>query len=245
MRPTTGNAPPTTKATFVGLDWDALDAERLARFWSTLLGRPVVDGTTIPDGGSGFRIAFVPSTSPKAGQNRIHLDLTSTSLSAQRELVDRAIELGARHVDIGQSPEEQHFVLADPKGNEFCVIEPDNQFLADTDLIGAVNCDGTQALGYFSHAALGWPLIWDQDQETVIQAPNGGSKVTWSGPPLIPRHGRDRLRLVISPTSQDVDTEVERLVSLGATLLDSGGGERPVLADPDGNEFTVRPQGLR
>jgi len=179
------------------------------------------------------------------GQNRIHLDLTSTSLDAQRELVDRAIELGARYVDIGQGPEEQHVVLADPEGNEFCVIEPGNQFLAETDLIGAVNCDGTQALGYFWHAALGWPLVWDQDQETVIQAPTGGSKVSWSGPPLIPRHGRDRLRLVISPMSQDVDTEVGRLASLGATLLDSGGGERPVMADPDGNEFTVQPPGLR
>ncbi|GAA1360301.1 VOC family protein [Arthrobacter rhombi] len=240
-----GMSPQALPLAFVGLDWDALEPRQLARFWSTLLGRPLGDAGEIPDGGSGFRIAFVPASEPKSGQNRIHLDLASSSRDAHQKLLDRAIALGARQVDIGQRPDEPHVVFADPEGNEFCIIEPGNQFLAGTDLVGAVNCDGTQALGYFWHSALGWPLVWDQDQETVIQAPSGGSKVTWSGPPLMPRHGRDRLRFVVSPTTNDVPTEVRRLTSLGASRIDVGDDGCAVLADPDGNEFTVLPTGLR
>ena len=225
----------------VGISWDALEPEHLARFWSALLGRTLSDTSVIPDGGSGFRIEFVASSRMKAGQNRIHLDLTSSSDEDQAAMVERALRLGGSHADVGQRADEPHVVLADPEGNEFCVIEAGNRFLADTDLIGAVNCDGTRALGHFWSAALAWPLVWDQDQETAIQSPHGGSKVTWSGPPLMPRVDRDRLRLVVSPVRAEVAGEVERLVRLGAALA----GPRPergtLLTDPDGNEFLVVP----
>lgn len=223
----------------MGIEHDALDPERLAQFWSTLLGRELADSTTIRDGGSGFDIRFVEASEPKTGQNRIHFDLTSTSLDDQNAIVDRALGLGGRHEDVGQRPEEAHVVLADPEGDEFCVIEPGNNFLAGTDAIGAVNCDGTRALGQFWSAALEWPLVWDQDEETAVQSPHGGSKVTWSGPPLMPRHGRDRLRLVVSPVSGDVQTEVQRLVSLGAVEAGQSENGRVLLTDPDGNEFAV------
>ena len=68
----------------------------------------------------------------------MHFDLTSTSLEDQQQTVARALELGGRHIDIGQRPEEDHVVLADPEGNEFCVIEPGNNFLADCGFIGAL-----------------------------------------------------------------------------------------------------------
>ena len=61
----------------------------------------------------------------------MHFDLTSTSLEDQQQTVARSLGLGARHIDIGQRPEDGHVVLADPEGNEFCVIEPGNNFLAD------------------------------------------------------------------------------------------------------------------
>ena len=83
----------------------------------------------------------------------------------------RALDLGGAHVDVGQSPDEDHVVLADPDGNELCVIPPDNQFLAGTGVVGAVNCDGTATLGRFWSAVLDWPLVWDQDEETAIQSP--------------------------------------------------------------------------
>jgi Glyoxalase-like domain len=61
--------------------------------------------------------------------------------------VARSLGFGARHIDIGQRPEEGHVVLADPEGDEFCVIEPDNNFLADCGFIGALACDGSQEAG--------------------------------------------------------------------------------------------------
>ncbi|WP_308066772.1 VOC family protein [Microtetraspora sp. AC03309] len=60
----------------------------------------------------------------KTGPNQMHFDLTSTSLEDQQRTVARSLELGARHIDVGRRPEEDHVVLADPDGNEFCVSTP-------------------------------------------------------------------------------------------------------------------------
>ncbi|MFY1674474.1 VOC family protein [Plantactinospora sp. WMMB334] len=218
---------------------------RLARFWSGLLGREQSDGATLlPDNDTGFRIRFVPTDEPKVGQNRAHFELTSASLDDQQRTVARALELGAAHVDVGQRPEEGHVVLADPEGNEFCVIEPGNTFLAGCGFVGALSCDGTQEVGYFWSRALQWPLVWDQDQETAIQSPKGGPKIAWGGPPLMPKTGRDRVHFHLVPdVGADQQAEVERLVSLGATRIDTARGEpgSVALADPDGNEFWVLP----
>ena len=106
-----------------------------------------------------------------------------------------------------------HVVLADPEGNEFCVIEPGNNFLAGSGRIGAINCDGTKETGYFSSEALGWPLVWNQDEETAIRAPDGtGPLITWSGPPLLPKTTKNRLHLDIAPTERGgQQAEVDRL----------------------------------
>jgi hypothetical protein len=226
---------------------DALDPARLAAFWAGLLDREPAED---PDGAialpppedPGFRVRFVPTEDHRVGPNQIHFDLTSSSLEDQRAIVARALELGGSHLDIGQDPDDGHVVLADPEGNAFCVIEPDNNFLAGCGPIGAVNCDGTQQVGYFWSKALGWPLVWDQDEETAIQSPRGGSKMAWGGPPVNPKTGKNRLHLDIAPAvGDDQHAEVERLVSLGATRLDIGQGDVDwvVMADPDGNEFCV------
>lgn len=191
----------------------------------------------------GFRIRFLPSQEPKTGQNRAHFDLTSTSPEDQQQTVARALELGGTHIDVGQLPEDGHVVLADPDGNEFCVIEAGNKFLADTGVIGALACDGTQEVGYFWSKALRWPLVWDQDQETAIQSPDGGTKITWGGPPVAPKTGTNRLYLELAlPADADGEAEVERLISLGATRTGIGGGDgvRVLMLDPDGNEFSVQ-----
>ena len=100
----------------------------------------------------------------------------------------------------------------------------------------------SQAVGYFWSEALGWPLVWDQDQETAIRSPHGGPKVTWGGPPVRPRTGKSRVHFDLAPPAHgDRQSEVDRLVSLGATRIDIGQGEVSwvVMADPDGNEFCV------
>ena len=231
----------------VALCIDANHPLRLARFWSGLLGWEMagdLEGgiALLPPDDTGFLIRFPPTQRQKAGQNQMHFDLTSASLRDQEGTVARALELGGRHIDVGQRPEEGHVVLADPEGNEFCVIEPGNKFLAECGFIGALACDGSQQVGYFWSEALGWPLVWDQDQETAIRSPHGGPKVTWGGPPLMPKTGRNRLRFDLAPPADgDQRTEAERLVSLGATRIDSGRGDVGwvVMADPDGNEFRV------
>jgi predicted enzyme related to lactoylglutathione lyase/catechol 2,3-dioxygenase-like lactoylglutathione lyase family enzyme len=227
----------------VALCIDADDPGRLAGFWGGLLGWTLADRSHLaPNDDTGFRMRFLRSREQKVGRNRMHVDLTSTSLADQQRTVARALELGGRHVDVGQRPDEEHVVLADPEGNEFCVIEPGNGFLAECGFFGALACDGSQAVGYFWSAALGWPLVWDQDEETAIRAPHGGPKITWGGPPLTPRTGRDRLRFDLARSiGTDQHSEVERLLSLGATRIDKGqdGDGTAAMADPDGNEFAV------
>lgn len=220
----------------------------LARFWSGVLGWELAsapeDGAAIlPPGPAGFRIRFLPGQEPKTGQNRAHFDLTSSSPEDQRQTVDRALELGGKHIDVGQLPEDGHVVLADPDGNEFCVIEPGNKFLADTGVIGALACDGTQEVGYFWSKALRWPLVWDQDQETAIQSPHGGTKLTWGGPPVAPKAGTNRLYFELAlPADADGDAEIDRLISLGATRagISEDEGDTILMLDPDGNEFSVK-----
>ena len=231
----------------VALCIDANDPLRLARFWAGVLDWEMADDpyggiALLPSDDTGFRIRFLLTEEQKVGRNEMHLDLTSTSLEDQQQTVARSLELGARHIDVGQRPEEGHVVLADLEGNEFCVVEPGNNFLADCGFIGALACDGSQDVGYFWSAALGWPLVWDQDQETAIRSPRGGPKITWGGPPLMPKTGKNRLHFDLAPpVDGDQQSEVDRLVSLGATRIDIGQSEVSwvVMADPDGNEFCV------
>jgi predicted enzyme related to lactoylglutathione lyase len=227
------------------LSFDANYPLRLARFWSGLLHWELTADredsvAVLPNDDTGFRLRFVAGQEKKGVPNRVHLDLTSASLEDQRETVARALALGARHIDIGQLPEDEHVVLADPEGNELCVIEPGNKFLADCGFIGAINCDGTQEVGYFWSEALGWPLVWDQNGETAIQSPRGGTKIAWGGPPVAPKTGKGRLHFDLVPHTEQ-QAEAERLISLGATQIDIGQGEVDwvVLADPDENEFCV------
>jgi predicted enzyme related to lactoylglutathione lyase len=174
----------------------------------------------------------------------MHFDLNSESDEDQAETVARALELGARHIDVGQLPEEGHVVLADPEGNEFCVLPGGNRFTDGCGTIGALSSDGTHEVGVFWSAALGWPLVWDQDEETAIQSPLGGSKITWGGPPVAPKLGKGRFHLDLVPSAgTDLEAEVSRLTDLGATRVDIGQGDVGwvVLADPGGNEFCVLP----
>ena len=98
--------------------FDALDPGRLARFWDALL----------PGGDGQVALRFAESAVPHGRPHRMHVHLTSTDLDDQGRTVDRALALGASHLDVGQLPSEGHVVLADPEGYEFCVIEPGNKF---------------------------------------------------------------------------------------------------------------------
>ncbi|GAA1591099.1 VOC family protein [Kribbella karoonensis] len=222
------------------LSIDAKDPAGLARFWAGVLGWEQADGNELlPDEKTSFRLRFLPSDVAKDRPNQIHLHLTSETPEQQQETVARALELGGRHLDVGQKPEEGHIVLADPEGNEFCVIEAGNNFLKDTAFLGELAGDGSRAVGYFWSKVLDWPLVWDQDDETAVQAPTGGPKVAWGGGPVAPKAPKNRLHLDLVADG-DAEAEVERLLALGATRLDSGQEPGAIpMADLDGNEFCI------
>jgi predicted enzyme related to lactoylglutathione lyase len=107
---------------------DAHDLPLLARFWTQALGwkvlsereREIVIGTgeNAPVG-----ICFMPVTDRKTVKNRLHLDLTTSAADRDKE-IERLLALGARRADIGQTGTESWIVLADPEGNEFCLVRP-------------------------------------------------------------------------------------------------------------------------
>jgi hypothetical protein len=228
-------------STLVAVTFDAHDPAGLASFWGSLLDRKVVheaSGALLPADDTQVGLRFVAASTEKFGRNRLHLHLTSTSLEDQQRTVAMALSLGGRHLDVGQLPEEDHVVLGDPAGNEFCVIEPGNNFLAGCGYLGEVSCDGSREVGLFWRDALGWSLVWDRDEETAVQSPGGGTKVSWGGPPVSPKQARNRQHFDLA--ADDPQREVARLVALGATRLGDRDG-RVELADPDGNEFCVAP----
>ena len=107
---------------------DSHDLPAQARFWSRVLNwqilserpREIVLG---PDVNAPVGICLMPSPDEKVTKNRLHLDLTPGPDGRDAE-VERILALGATRVEIGQTGEESWTVLADPEGNEFCVLGP-------------------------------------------------------------------------------------------------------------------------
>jgi len=114
---------------------DAQDLSGLARFWAAVLRwqlvsereREVIIG---PDEDAAWGICFMPVSEPKRVKNRLHFDLNAEGAEDRLAEIERIVGLGATRVDIGQTGEESWTVLADPEGNEFCVVRP------KTNLIG-------------------------------------------------------------------------------------------------------------
>ncbi|MFC6064522.1 VOC family protein [Streptomyces ochraceiscleroticus] len=110
---------------------DAHDVHRMARFWADVLDWQIVfeEADEVIIGASAEAlpgIVFLPVPEAKAGKNRLHLDLTPDDQEAE---VARILALGARRVDVGQGANVTWTVLADPEGNEFCVLRPKKTLL--------------------------------------------------------------------------------------------------------------------
>jgi len=232
---------------------DAHDPARLARFWAALLGWEIADetadevdvwpaGYSYPDPVA-VPLVFVPVPEPKTGKNRVHLDLAAASAADQAELVSRARDLGGRPTDIGQG-DVPWVVMADPEGNEFCVLEPRDSY-RDTGPVAAIvtDCADPAALARFWAGAAGWPVMQSDEQFAGLRAPTG------VGPYLeflrVPdrKTVKNRIHPDVAPyRGEDPAAEVVRLRAAGATLADVGQGDDvsfTVLADPEGNEFCV------
>ncbi|WP_326712217.1 VOC family protein [Streptomyces sp. NBC_01474] len=119
---------------FTELAIDCADPDALARFWCSVLGyevQDVEDGLVtigppaVPEGKDrpgpvppALTFARVPEG--KTVKNRLHIDVNPTDREWDEE-VRRLLDLGARHIDVGQG-DVSWVPLADPEGNEFCVL---------------------------------------------------------------------------------------------------------------------------
>ena len=234
---------------------DANDPPKLARFWAAALGWEIEeeDGAEEVDvSPAGYQypdpvalpMVFIPVAAPKAAKNRVHIDLASQSAEHQASLVQRLRDLGARPLDIGQG-DVPWVVLADPEGNEFCVLEPRDAY-RDTGPVAAVVMDTTDlvAAAGFWELASGWMRSRSEGNDLVgFRSPQG------VGPYFellrVPdaKTVKNRVHIDLAPSKgEDQAAAVRHLQDAGATPADIGQGDDVswvVLSDPEGSEFCV------
>ncbi|WUH94633.1 VOC family protein [Streptomyces sp. NBC_00433] len=232
----------------------ARDDQAVGRFWADALGWTASTGgqgatSATPAGfdwldpAATVCIDVIAVPEAKAAvKNRVHIDLASTSLAHQAALVARLRSLGATPADVGQG-DVPWTVLADPEGNEFCVLEPRRTY-QDTGPVAAVvvDCADPPAMARFWDEATDWALHAVTDGQAVLRSPAGtGPYLEFLRSPdrkTVP----DRVHLDLVPhPGADKEAEVARLRALGATDLDVGQGDVPwtCLSDPEGHEFCV------
>jgi Glyoxalase-like domain len=216
--------------------------QRDAEFWGAVLNRPLQSGgggILLPGKSGQVGLRFSAGSGHGEEKNRLHLHL-SDGQRDQRDTIAVCQKLGGRLLGNGHVPENSYAVMADVVGDEFCVIEDQNSYLAGCGPLGEVTCDGTRRVGLFWSQALGWPLVWDEGEETAVQSPAGGTKIAWNGESVNPQTDRHRQYFVLSIASQELDDEVGRLLALGALGHATSRTGDTVLNDPDGNMFVVR-----
>ncbi|HZX56106.1 MAG TPA: VOC family protein [Ilumatobacteraceae bacterium] len=133
-----------TNVTTVSLRWysiviDCRDISAQSRWWADAIGWRVVlesaDEVVLapahetdevlaktPWDEMGPALVFVPVPEGKTVKNRIHIDVAPHTSDDREAEIERLLAMGARRVDVGQSGRETWEVLADPEGNEFCVL---------------------------------------------------------------------------------------------------------------------------
>ena len=142
----------------------ALDPGAQARWWADALGwraAPEDDGdwSVTSDDPTVPELLFEGVTDAKTRvKNRMHLDLASASTEAQAATVARLRAAGATDADIGQH-DTAWVVLADPEGNEFCVLDPRDRYQGAPGLAAIVlDANDPELLAGFWSAATGWPI---------------------------------------------------------------------------------------
>ncbi|WP_354638259.1 VOC family protein [Kitasatospora camelliae] len=236
----------------VQINMKAHDDAALGRFWAEALGWGVdseAPGVTnlepvdfaYPDPVA-VCIDLVASPEAKTAKNRVHLDLATTSAAHQAELVARLKDLGATLADVGQG-DVPWTVMADPEGNEFCVLDP-HPLNMDTGPIAAVvvDCTDPRETARFWGEAMDWTVHEVTDDHATMRSAQGvGPYLEFHRSPDT-KSGWNRVHLDVRPYRGDDPAEEEaRLRALGATDpgIDQSAISWTVLADPEGNEFCL------
>lgn len=228
---------------------DALNPRVLGRFWEGLLGTETLTDAAdifetrliVPDGPvldlCFQQVSVAPSPAP-----RLHLDIAGGE--RQGEVVEHALRLGARHLDIGQG-DMPWVVLADPEGNAFCVMEARPEY-AQSGPIAAVPVDSRDPahdLRFWTELS-GW-LAEDTSMPAAMRHPSGRGPLIEFCPEGAPKGSRkNRLHLDLRLESgDDPNAVLPRIHDLGGHELHPDWGDLPwqVLADPSGNEFCLLP----
>lgn len=227
--------------------WDARVPQHLGVFWAAALGAdPLTDQRELYEARVSFDAGFfldlclphvaTPSVSPA----RLHLDVAGGA--RQREVVDRLLDLGAEHADIGQG-DVPWVVLADPEGNAFCVRE-DRDAYRDTGPIAGLPMDSTapERDAAFWADITGW-VRFDGAAPATLRHPSGTGPLLEFWPEPEAKQGKNRLHLDVRRAAGDGDDVFSSVIESGASRLDDYGPDLPwtVMADPSGNEFCILP----
>jgi predicted enzyme related to lactoylglutathione lyase len=233
----------------VQINMKARDDSALGGFWAQALGWGVSsegpgvtnlepEGFVYPDPVA-VCLDLIASPEPKTVKNRVHVDLATTSAAHQAELVTRLKDLGATSADIGQG-DVPWTVMADPEGNEFCVL--DSLYQATGPIASVVvDCADPRAMASFWGTAMDWTLRKVTDHSAVLRSATGvGPYLQFLRTPDV-KTVWNRVHLDIRPyPGDDPEAEAARLRTLGATAIDLGQSVPwTVFADPEGNEFCL------
>lgn len=178
-----------------GIVIDALDVVRMDRFW-----RAAAHGRT-----NGLRLRFEPAAAPKEPhKNRLHLDLAGgPEWEAE---VERLLRLGATRADIGQG-DVPWDVLADPEGNEFCVLRPGHPgVLTDAGLVAVcldVSKEERPAQEAFWRHRADWRAAESHDWGVRLRRSPTSPVSLVMGPPAAPKTARNRLRLEVTDSGTE------------------------------------------
>lgn len=223
---------------------EAVVPEQLCRFWSAVLHQlqAAVGSEVAVNLCDDVRLVFVPTESAKSSKNRLHLDLASTSVAHQTAIVERACSFGAQQVDIGQGA-VPWVVLADPQGNEFCVLEPRDEYMG-IGAVAAVVIDTLNPvdLARFWSSLTGLPITRAHLEYASLRRRNGFWLEFVRVPEPKSMKNRLHLHLATGP-SVDLLHEVDRLVDgaarSGVNTCQLNVAPSTELLDPERNEFCL------
>ncbi|RFU39721.1 hypothetical protein DZF91_20905 [Actinomadura logoneensis] len=172
-----------------GIEFDALNVTAMERFWTE-----ATQGHT-----GGLELRFAATDRPKADKNRLHLDLAGGP-DHERE-IERLLALGATRIDIGQG-DVPWDVLADPEGNEFCVVRPGHHGVLAQSGLATICLDVAEDYQFsqssFWQSETGWKHVTYYQWGVRLRLSRTSPVSLLMGPPAAPKAGRNRLRLVVT-----------------------------------------------
>jgi predicted enzyme related to lactoylglutathione lyase len=228
---------------------DAHDPHLVGRFWEALLGcttlleEPDAFETRLSvPGGPAIDLCVQRVPDPPTAPLRLHLDLSGGA--QQGEVVERALALGASHLDIGQG-DVPWVVLADPEGTPFCVMEERPEYAASGPIAALPldSSDPARDVAFWAELS-GW-VPMGTPADGVLRHPSGRGPLLELCPEEAPKTAaKNRLHLDIRlETSDDSDAVLARVLELAGSVVKHDWGELPwqVVADPSGNELCLLP----